>query len=69
MSRSPLAAHSVRTVHRSEHASNFQQNRMSPRVDRDFHPVRHWRGAPPPVLANEIHDAPTTVTLQHVVEG
>jgi len=40
-----------------------QPSHAGPRIDRKFHPVRHWSGANPTVHADKIDDAPTTVAL------
>src|SRR5689334_6204001 len=46
----------------------LQRGSRHPRVDRNLHPIRHWGGANPAVLANQIDDAPPTVTLLDVGE-
>jgi hypothetical protein len=66
--RQDLAAGSVCAINGPEHAPVCQHGSRSPGIDRRFHPVRHWGSTDPAVLANEIHDAPTTVALLNMSE-
>ena len=61
--RQDIAAHPVSTMNTPEHTPVFEDGRTGPPVDRDLYPVRHRSSADAPVLANEIHDAPSTITL------
>ena len=56
-------------VHGSEHVSVGDAGRGSPRIGRDLYPRRHRNRPHPAMLANEVHDAPSSVALLDVGDG
>ena len=63
-----LATDTRPPVHGTEHVTVGDAGRRCPRIDRHLHPGRHRRGADPPVLSDEIDDAPAAVALLDVRE-
>ena len=58
-----LTLDSITTVHRAENVPRDQRCRRCPRIDRHLDPGRHRHGPHPTVLADKIHNAPTSVPL------
>jgi hypothetical protein len=53
----------TRTVYRPEYVTGGQPGRPCPRIHRDFYPPRHWGSPDTAMLSDQIHDAPSPVTL------
>jgi|SRR5579871_1822362 len=63
-----IAGDVLATSHWAEYVSVGNSSGRGPRVDRDLHPIRHRRRTNPPVLSDEIDNAPATVALLNVCD-
>jgi hypothetical protein len=63
-----FADYSVGAIHGPKHVTVGDARRKRPRVDSHFNPSRHRRGSDPTMLADQFHDAPTTVALLEMRE-
>ena len=64
--RKDLARKAVGAIHRPEYASVHYAGRGCPRVNRNLYPVRHRRSSNTTMFADEVNDAPSTITLLDV---
>jgi hypothetical protein len=58
-----FAGYGAGAIHRSEHVASDHAHRAGPGVDCYLHPGWHRGGSDPAVLANQVDDAPATITL------
>jgi hypothetical protein len=58
----------VRAIHGPKYVALRHSGRLRPGVDCNLHPGRHRNSTHAAVLADEIHDAPSTVALLNVFE-